>query len=521
MQSTEAHEDHPRTRRPHPQPAEHRSGSAARPADGADRAVGLGQVLAGLRHPVRRGPAPLRRVAVGLRTAVPVDDGQARRRQHRGPVARDRHRAEGRLAQPALHRRHGHRDLRLPAAAVRARRAAALPGPWHRPGCPERRPDGRSGAAAPAGDARAAAGAAGQRSKGEHAQLLSELAAQGFVRVRIDGTVHEIDAVPPLDPQAQAHASRRWSTDSACGPKPRSAWPSRSRPRWSSARRHARVVFADESGARAAAVLQPPRLSGMRLLRCRHSSRACFRSTIRPAPARAATAWACRSSSIRSASSRSRNCRSPPARCAAGTGTTRITSSCCRRWRVTTISTSTRPGSNCPSACARMLLYGSGEEQIEFRYTRRARHAQRRRHAFEGIMPNLERRWRESESQAVREELGKYRGTRPCADCDGTRLNEAARAVLIDGRNIAEITRLTVGQRRGATSPPCSCPAGAPPSPSASCARSASGCAFWPTWASITLDWIARRHALGRRNAAHPARQPGGLGSHRRDVHPR
>ena len=46
-----------------------------------------------------------------------VDDGQARRRQHRGPLAGDRHRAEGELAQPALHRRHGHRDLRLPAPA--------------------------------------------------------------------------------------------------------------------------------------------------------------------------------------------------------------------------------------------------------------------------------------------------------------------------------------------------------------------------------------------------------------------
>ena len=61
-------------------------------------------------------------IALRVRAAVPVDDGQARRRQHRGPVARDRDRAEGDLAQPALDRRHGHRDLRLPAPAVRARR---------------------------------------------------------------------------------------------------------------------------------------------------------------------------------------------------------------------------------------------------------------------------------------------------------------------------------------------------------------------------------------------------------------
>ena len=88
------------------------------------RPVRLGQVFARVRHDLRRGPAPLRRVAVGLRAAVPVGDGKARRRPHRGTVAGDRDRAEGDLAQSALDGRHGHRDLRLPARAVRARRRA-------------------------------------------------------------------------------------------------------------------------------------------------------------------------------------------------------------------------------------------------------------------------------------------------------------------------------------------------------------------------------------------------------------
>jgi hypothetical protein len=93
------------------------------------RPVRLGQVLAGLRHHLCRGPAPLRRVAVGLRAAVPERDGEARRRPHRGPEPGDLDRAEVDLAQPALHRRHDHRDPRLPAPAVRARRHAALPRP--------------------------------------------------------------------------------------------------------------------------------------------------------------------------------------------------------------------------------------------------------------------------------------------------------------------------------------------------------------------------------------------------------
>ncbi len=176
--------------------------AAARAADRDHRAVRLGQVVAGIRHALRRRAAPLRRVAVGLCASVPRDDGQARCRQHRGPVAGDRHRAEDRLAQPALDRRHRDRDLRLPAAAVRACRHAALSASRHRSGGADRQPDGRPGARRPERRARAADSHRwSTERRGEHTQLLAELAGQGFVRVRIDGTVHEIDAVPQLDPK--------------------------------------------------------------------------------------------------------------------------------------------------------------------------------------------------------------------------------------------------------------------------------------------------------------------------------
>ena len=88
---------------------------------------GLGQVVARVRHDLRRGPAPLRRVAERLRAPVPRPDGQARRRLDRGSVAGDLDRPEDDVAQPALDGRHGHRDLRLPAPAVVAHRPSALP----------------------------------------------------------------------------------------------------------------------------------------------------------------------------------------------------------------------------------------------------------------------------------------------------------------------------------------------------------------------------------------------------------
>ena len=99
----------------------------ARPAGRHHRPVRIGQVLARLRHDLRRRAAALRRVAVVLRPPVPRADGEAGRRSDRRPVAGDRDRAEDDRLESAIHRRHRHRDLRLPAAALRQHRRAALP----------------------------------------------------------------------------------------------------------------------------------------------------------------------------------------------------------------------------------------------------------------------------------------------------------------------------------------------------------------------------------------------------------
>ena len=143
----------PGARRAHPQPQEHRPRHPEEPARRHHRPVGIGQVEPGVRHALRGGPAPLRREPVGVRAPVPAADGQARRRRHRGPVAGDLDRAEGDLAQPALDRRHRHRDPRLPAPAVRARRHAVLPEPRPRAAGAERQPDGRRDPRVAPGDA--------------------------------------------------------------------------------------------------------------------------------------------------------------------------------------------------------------------------------------------------------------------------------------------------------------------------------------------------------------------------------
>ncbi|CAA9534751.1 MAG: Excinuclease ABC subunit A, partial [uncultured Solirubrobacteraceae bacterium] len=118
---------------------------SARLARRAHRAFGLGQVVAGVRHDLRGGPAPLRRVAVRLRPAVPRADGQAGRGLDRGPVAGDLDRSEDHVAQPAVDGRHRHGDLRLPAPAVGAGGHPALPDVRRAHPGPDDRADHRPG----------------------------------------------------------------------------------------------------------------------------------------------------------------------------------------------------------------------------------------------------------------------------------------------------------------------------------------------------------------------------------------
>ena len=142
-----------RPRRPGAQPEGHHGPAPAERPHLHHRALRLREVEPCLRHDLRRGAAPVRRVALGLCPPVPPDDGEAGRRLDRRPQPGDLDRPEDHVAEPALDRRHGHRDLRLPAPALCAGGAAALPGLRPADRRPVDRLDRRAGAAAPGGDA--------------------------------------------------------------------------------------------------------------------------------------------------------------------------------------------------------------------------------------------------------------------------------------------------------------------------------------------------------------------------------
>lgn len=93
-----------------------------------------------------------------------------------------------------------------------------------------------------------------------------------------------------------------------------------------------------------------------------------------------------------------------------------------------------------------LILFGNDGEEIEFAYINDRGTVFKRRHAFEGILPNFERRYRDTESQGVREELSKYVSTAPCQQCQGTRLCRDARNVFVDEQTLPEITNLPVGE---------------------------------------------------------------------------
>ena len=102
-----------------------------------------------------------------------------------------------------------------------------------------------------------------------------------------------------------------------------------------------------------------------------------------------------------------------------------------------------------PHKVQETILYGSGKEDIPFQYFNDRGKKVTRAHPFEGILPNFERRYRETESSTVREELAKYRNHKPCPSCSGTRLRSEARHVKVgegeQARAIFEVSALPLG----------------------------------------------------------------------------
>jgi excinuclease ABC subunit A len=280
--------------------------------------------------------------------------------------------------------------------------------------------------------------------KGEHAQVLEDLAAQGFVRVRIDGHIHEMEALPKLDPK------RKHTIEAVVD---------RTRVKADSAQRLAEsfetALRLSQGLARLTFLDEPTRAE--LVFSSKHACPVCGYSvpTLEPKlfsfnnPAGACPT--CDGLGSKEFFDPHRVVVHPNLSLASGAvrGWDRrnayyfqLIQSLARHYKFD-IET---PWTELPESVHQVLLYGSGADVIEFRYSEGKGRTVRKRHPFEGILPNLERRYRETESATVREELSKYLGMRPCPDCGGTRLNRAARFVFVAERSLPETAHLTVGK---------------------------------------------------------------------------
>jgi excinuclease ABC subunit A len=105
-----------------------------------------------------------------------------------------------------------------------------------------------------------------------------------------------------------------------------------------------------------------------------------------------------------------------------------------------------RPWEDLPEGLQQIILHGSGQEEIPFHYLGEGGRRVIRRHRFDGVIPSLERRYKESESQLIREELARYIASRPCPECGGSRLRIEARHVTVGGWTLHDLSRLPIRQ---------------------------------------------------------------------------
>jgi excinuclease ABC subunit A len=281
-----------------------------------------------------------------------------------------------------------------------------------------------------------------QDRKGEHAESFEHLKAQGFVRAYVDGKLVELDAPPRLDPR------RRHSVDAVVD---------RLRVRPDAAQRLAEsfeTALALSQGVARLAFQDEPEREPL-LFSNRYACSACGYSLVELEPRLfsfnnpAGACGTCGGLGVQEYFDPGRVVVNPALSLAGGAvrGWDRrnayyfqLIQSLAKHYRFD-IET---PWGDLPEVIRHVLLWGSGDERIEFRYFDSRGGSTRRSHTWEGILPNLERRYRETESPTVREELGKYRGTRTCADCGGSRLNQASRNVFVGGHALPEVAALPI-----------------------------------------------------------------------------
>ncbi|HUH39193.1 MAG TPA: excinuclease ABC subunit UvrA, partial [Spongiibacteraceae bacterium] len=277
--------------------------------------------------------------------------------------------------------------------------------------------------------------------KGEHLQVIEQLRSQGFVRARIDGQVVELDAVPDLE------KNRKHSIDVVVD---------RFKIRADLQQRLAESFETALELSDGIAVVVPMDGDGADLMfSARFACPQCGYSLgeLEPRlfsfnnPAGACTS--CDGLGVKQYFDQARLILHPEASLAEGA---------IRGWdrrsvyyfhMLTSLATHygfdiDTPWEQLPKKFQQVILQGSGKDEISFSYVNDRGDLFQRTHTFEGVIPNMERRYRDTESQMVREELARYLSSQPCPECGGTRLKREARHVFIKKNNLPAITALPI-----------------------------------------------------------------------------
>jgi excinuclease ABC subunit A len=280
--------------------------------------------------------------------------------------------------------------------------------------------------------------------KGEHLELLEDLGAQGFVRVRIDGRIHELDALPALD------AKKKHTIEAVVD---------RMRVRPDAAQRLAEsfeTALRLSGGLAQLILLDEPEREPL-IFSSRHACPVCGYSVPPLEPKLfsfnnpSGACPGCDGLGVEEFFDPQRVVLHPHLSLAGGAvrGWDRrndhyfhLIQSLAKHYGFDI----EMPWTELPEHVRHVLLYGSGGQAIEFSDREESGRRARRRHPFEGILPNLTRRYRETSSPMVREELARYLSLRPCPDCQGTRLSRAARFVFVADKSLPEVVHLTVGR---------------------------------------------------------------------------
>ncbi|MBS0380824.1 MAG: excinuclease ABC subunit UvrA [Proteobacteria bacterium] len=283
--------------------------------------------------------------------------------------------------------------------------------------------------------------------KGEHVQVFEQLRAQGFVRARVDGTVYDLDAVPALGLRIKHTIEAVIDRF-----RPRADLKQRLAESFETALRlgEGLAILVDLDDAKAPEQLFSSRYScpmcdySLPELEPRLFS---FNSPVGACPT-------CDGLGVTQFFDPARVVAHPERSLAEG-----AVRSWDRRnpyyWQM--IQSLAKhygfdpetPWNKLPKATRDAVLNGSGDETIAFKYTpANAGGAVTRKHRFEGIIPNLERRYRETDSNMVREELARFISERPCTECHGERLNLSARNVFVGEKNLPSLSALAISDAR-------------------------------------------------------------------------